>query len=838
MKRPLVTVAIGYIIGIIWGLYCNYSIALMYVIIISCCLIFKIIFKSDKKFKIFSLKRYFRYIKIIINFKVIVLIIISSFISNLIAIKLNNKYENLYSNVSNNTQIIGTIVSNVEEKEYKDIYKIKVVSVDGNNNYKDTYLLLSVKSNIKVNIEYGDKVQITGEFQEPNAQRNYKGFDYKEYLKTQKIYGTIKASKIEVLEKDTANFIITYSNKIFLKVKQNIEEVFPERESQLFLGIMLGYTKQLDEDIVESFRDSSISHILAVSGMNISYITIGLTFVFSHMLGRRKSKIFIVIILLMYMCITGFSPSVVRATIMGIMVLGANIFYRKSDIWTSIAFSLLIILIYNPFLIKSISVLLSYGGTIGIIVFNKTISNILDKIKIKDRRHKYRYFHNKNLIKIANILKNIVSITISAQINILPLMILYFNTAGLSFVLTNILVSIIIGPIVILGFLAIIISFVSTTLLQIIELVLTPFLKALVLISDLGNMLPLNKIYIGTPSVLELIIYYICIFILNSLYIICSNNNLTPFNIRVRNIVSLIKYNIRKKRKKIISIFLIVLIIFSVIFKIPKDLKIYFVDVGQGDCTLIITPKQKSILIDGGGSLTSDYDVGESTLIPYLLDRKITKINYMIISHFDQDHVGGLLTVLNELKVEMVFLAKQAEDSSQFQEFQEIIKEKKINIQVLQAGDLVNIEKGIYFKILHPSENIINENAINNNALVCKFMYNNFSMLFTGDIEEIAEKEIVKNYKDTDILNADILKIAHHGSKSSSTEEFLELVSPKIALIGVGQNNLYGHPADQTIERLEKIGTKIYRTDEDGEISIEVDKKGRIKIKRKICASY
>ena len=152
-----------------------------------------------------------------------------------------------------------------------------------------------------------------------------------------------------------------------------------------------------------------------------------------------------------------------------------------------------------------------------------------------------------------------------------------------------------------------------------------------------------------------------------------------------------------------------------------------------------------------------------------------------------------------------------------------IVKDKKINVKIVKQGDKIKIEKNLYFDILWPIEEQIQENVLNNNALVFKLQYNDFSMLFTGDIEEIAEEKILTLYgKNVEKLKSTVLKIAHHGSKTSTTEEFLKVVNPKICLIGVGENNMFGHPADEIIKRLEEFGLQIFRTDENGEISIYV----------------
>ena len=189
--------------------------------------------------------------------------------------------------------------------------------------------------------------------------------------------------------------------------------------------------------------------------------------------------------------------------------------------------------------------------------------------------------------------------------------------------------------------------------------------------------------------------------------------------------------------------------------------------------------------------------------------------------------------ILKNLKVKNIIIGKQYEEYENYKEFIKIAKDKKINIRVVEAGEKITIEKNLYIDVLWPinREKMVIQNAINNNSLVFKLRYINFSMLFTGDIEEIAEKEILDKYKEnTEFLKSTILKVAHHGSKTSSTKEFINIVKPKYAVIGVGKDNKFRHPSNVTIENLKTINTEIYRTDEMGEISINVNIKGNINI--------
>ena len=189
----------------------------------------------------------------------------------------------------------------------------------------------------------------------------------------------------------------------------------------------------------------------------------------------------------------------------------------------------------------------------------------------------------------------------------------------------------------------------------------------------------------------------------------------------------------------------------------------------------------------------------------------------------DLDHCDGIIYLMQKIKIKTIIIGKQYETSDNYKKFLKIANTKKINVKIVEAGEKINIEKNLIFDILWPdSKNIITENSINNNSLVFKLKYKGFSVLFTGDIEEKAEKKILEKYSKE--LQSTILKIAHHGSKTSTTSEFLKAVNPQYALIGVGKNNKFGHPSEITIKKLKEMNIQIYRTDEFGEITIKLNK--------------
>lgn len=774
-----------YIVGILMGLYLTVSIAFLCIGYIVFSIILSL-FNVNKKWIVF------------LSFVLIGCIYINV---------LDNNYEAKYANISEKVSIKAIIISEPVDKDYKKTYTIKVEEINGDKKYKNTKLLLDIKkSELKEEPEFGDEIEIIGELKKPNGARNYKGFDYKQYLKSKKIYATVSSENYKIISKNKIDIISKVINSVQNNMKSNINKILNEEEAALCIGILVGDREAISEQTEDNFKKSNLTHMLAVSGSHITYIINA----FAMLLGKtskRTSKIFTIIILIFFMALTGFTFSVIRACIMGILVLLASLMYRKPDTINNLGISSFIILLFNPYAISDAGFLLSYGGTIGIVLLGDKIENAIYKEENK----------NKNIIN--KIIKYIIisfSITLSANLIIIPIMAYNFSTVSFTFWISNILAAPIMEIATIFGFIIYFISIFFIPLAKFLGIFLNLLLYLLLKIAEVSSLIPGSSIYIKTPYIIECIIYYLFIVLwLKWDYI--------------KNAINV------KKILKVLVASSILLIIFSsvLIYYYPKTLKIYFVDVGQGDCTLIKTPTNKHILIDGGGSEFGNFDVGESTLLPYLLDRRITTIDYMLISHFDSDHIDGLFAVMENLKIKNIIISKQGEKSDNFIRFQELVKNKKVNVLVVKKGDRIQIDKYSYFEILFPEKNLIQDNVLNNNSIVANFCSIGLKILFTGDVEEIAENRLCELYRDTDKLKSTILKVAHHGSKTSSTAKFLELVTPKIALIGVGEGNKFGHPNNGVLDRIRDYTNKIYRTDKNGEIEI-IYTKGKIRILTKI----
>ena len=585
---------IGALNGIIMGVYLKNSIPLFFVFVI-----LMVIFIFIKKYSIIKGKRLEKLKKIVIIYLISLLLFFE------LTLILNNNYNNKYKMFDGEVlKIKGTIISDIEEKEYKKSCKIRVEEINGKKIKglkKGDRFLLNIKKN--KDIKFGDEIEFVAEYNEPDKARNYKGFDYKNYLKTEKIYGILKCNDdIKTLKKNNLNIFTIANYHLEKKFEEILKSYLPQRVANLEIGILLGYSKEIDNDIQEAFMNSNITHMLAVSGENTMYVILVIGWLCNKKIfGKRGQKVISIVMIFWFVKLTGSTLSVLRAGITTIIYLVGDLLYKKNDIINTIAIAVLISIIENPFNIFNVGMQLSYAGTISIIVFcnlyNKKANNIV-----------FKY-----------ILDNII-LTLSANILIIPIMMYHFNTISLTFLLSNLIVGPLVGIATIIGFLLIVISMIFPYVSKVLAVPLNILLEVIIKIAEFFSKFKTSKVYVTTPGVVEIIIMYLIIFIT---YIKLKNR--TKFS------------------KKLLAILIIFLLIFRYTnFNYKNNIIIHFIDVGQGDCCLIITPHNKKILVDGGGSESSTFDVGKNILIPYLLDRKIKTIDYMIVSHFDTDHVRAV----------------------------------------------------------------------------------------------------------------------------------------------------------------------------------------------------
>ena len=664
------------------------------------------------------------------------------------------------------------------EGKKEGVFYAKVISEAEEKNYVYSYqaeidnkkFILYIPKDVE-KLEYGSIIKINAQYTEATRDRNYGGFNYKTYLRTKKIYGIFNVEDVEIVKNGSDNIII----KLRKYIKSKLREKLKKENSELAISLIVGDRSHISSEVEDNFKKANLMHMLAISGAHFSYVILIATFISNRLQHKRLGQLIQIIAIIFFMNLTGNTASVVRAGIMSILLIGSSICKRQKDSLKNIAISAIIQIINNPYIIFGSGFMLSYSGVLGIILFYKKISE---------------HIHFKS-----------IALTISANIFIIPIMIYNFHTISGSFIISNICASWLLGIIIILEFISLCIP------IKLLYMILDLLIMMLRKIAEICANIPFAQMYVPRYAIFFVIVIYILIF--------CR------------------KLKCRKYVYSFLTIGVSILLIVNFTDVYQDRMRINFIDVGQGDSCLI-RYKGTNIMIDSGGSLSKNkdgksYDIGENVLNNYLLNRGITRLDYIMASHFDEDHSQGFVFLLKNMKVKNVIISEQYKTSSIYEQFKQICKNQNIQIIYVRSGDEIRI-KDLVFKILHQKskENQISENPLNNNAIVCMVKYKNRRILFTGDIEKVAENEMVKEY--TNGLKADILKVGHHGSKTSTTKEFLDLINPSVALIGVGQNNKFGHPNEDVIKRLEEKNIQIYRTDEMGEISVIIDKNGKIKI--------
>jgi len=456
-----------------------------------------------------------------------------------------------------------------------------VQSINGDAKYKNTNLYLLVSKEIE-KLKYGDLISFKGEFTQPQIQKNYGGFDYKEYLKTLKIYGSVKCTvdEIKLCDSNKANIISIKMNNLSNKIKESVYELLKEEQADLLIGILIGDTSKIDEKLENNFRNSSLLHILAVSGTHINYIILSIIYLNNKFkISKKIERVFTIVILILFMFLVGFSASVVRAVIMGIMIIGAQLSYRKLDVINSISFSALILLLINPFNILNTGFLLSYGGTIGIV----SLSNNLKEFFINKSKKNMLILTEKQYIgKLLKYIKEILIITISAQIIIMPIIMRMFNTISLTFFISNLIVSPLMGCVTILGFCVVFVSFISFSISKVLAFPLDMLIKFLIFIANFFGSMKISKIYVVTIPLISIVIYYICVYLINYfINVKCNGVGATCGLPLLGSLAKKLLYLLKIYYKKILIYFILILIIFNIYSNLTRKFRIHFIDVAQ-----------------------------------------------------------------------------------------------------------------------------------------------------------------------------------------------------------------------------------------------------------------
>lgn len=681
----------------------------------------------------------------------------------------------------------------------------------------------------------GDRIILEGELAMPLTAGNFGAFDYREYLRLQHIHWQIFVDGLEAvsMNQESRGYGVQswlgWRDQLQQRLSHQLDRLFTESETAGFMkGLLLGYKEDLDPEQFEQFSRLGLTHILAISGLHVGVISGMLLLMLQRVGLTRERAIWIVMLVVpLYVLLTGASPSAVRA---GIMTLLSLIALRRNMLKQSIHFVALaawLMLVFDPYLIYNVSFQLSFIVTLGLIWVTPRL---------------YRKLLGPKAIR------SLLSVTFTAQWVSFPITIYYFNQFSmLSWAANFVIVPVISLGIFPLSLTTFILSFIVPDISHMLAIVLTKSMNVLFqFVEWMAQWNFLHTIWM-TPPLLWVVIYYTMLSW--AVYEMKLHDCLKPWQGMKK-----LKH-LNRVRMGMCAMGFMLLICYHYLSPILTEAgQVSFLDVGQGDSSLIVTPEHTVVLVDGGGTVSfgdpkekwrqrkDPYEVGKDTLVPLMKQRGISHIDYVIASHGDADHIQGLIAVLDRFSVGALFINGVLEKDSMVEELIETAFKRSVPIYIPSAGETLQLDRHTSLHFLYPqieensARKIVWNSDQNERSIVMLLEMYDSTVLYTGDMGISEEKELVNQLKEQGTVQhrpVDILKVAHHGSKYSTSEEWIEYWQPLVSIISVGSNNVYGHPAQETLLRLKEVHSKVFRTDLHGEIQFQITTSGiRMRMKK------
>ena len=666
----------------------------------------------------------------------------------------------------------------------------QVYQIEVRESYQILYLILSKKpsrilvyDDAKQPVQIGNKVNVKGELSLFEEARNPGNFDQKFYYEKQKIGAFLWAEALRVTDRES-NHLKQGLYELRQKWKRILIDAAGEEDGGALAAILLGEKQGMDREIRELYQVNGIAHVLAISGLHLSFLGVGVY----HLLRRITGSYTVgglagVLFLSAYILMIGMTVSAFRAMVMFLFRIGADLSGRHYDSPTALAAAAVTVCMWRPLSLYDSGFWLSFGALIAIIF-------------------------------ILPIFKNLPAQSLWASVSVnlflLPILMYSFYEVPIYGVFLNLIVIPLLSVLMAAGLIGTMISLFWEHAGEAIFLCCRIIFRVYEHSCEAALRLPFARVVTGQPDIWKILFYYVFLF---AAVLLLRKKEENKGEKRSR------------KKRGFLSVLLVgtgmTILLFTA--QVKDKITITMLDVGQGDGLVIRGPEGKTYFMDGGSSDVKK--VGEYRIEPYLLSQGIGSLDYVFASHGDQDHISGIKELVQRQKtgvtIKRLVLPTQTVWDDALKELAEMAEKEGIPVFTMEKGQCLT-EGKLSLTCIQPGKGEMEETG-NSASLVLALRYGDFDMLFTGDVEGKGEKRLIDHLqREYSECVWDVLKTAHHGSGNSTTEEFLKTAAPQYAFISAGKNNSYGHPHKETLERLKDAGAIVYSTQEEGAVTIVV----------------
>jgi competence protein ComEC len=686
----------------------------------------------------------------------------------------------------------GVVVSEPEERLRSQRFVVRVDSLREVDAWVETSGRVQVTARLFPRYRYGDVAELHGGIETPPR---FESFDYREYLARRGIVSVALLPRIQVLESGRGSMLQRTLIALREPFGRALERSLPEPESALARGILLGQRASIPTDLTSDFNDAGISHLVAISGYNVMLIAAFVTAGLGWLTGRRQATLIAMLLVVAYAAFVGGSPSVLRAALMAQVMLGATLAGRPGSALRGVLIAGAVLVAWQPLIIDDVSFQLSFAATLGIVLLAERARAWLQG-RLSFLPEGAAAFFSEQL-----------SVTVAASVAVLPVIATSFGRLSIVSLPANLL-AVPVFPLTLAA------SFVTAAAGAVDEgagrfvgeFAILP-LSFLVWLGRTAADLPLAALSLGDVGLVESLLLYA---LGGTLVLLLSRRKPLQDEDRPRG------PRLSPALAASALLLALALPLWLGVFDDGHDrLRVTVLDVGQGDAILIETPSGHRLLMDGGPS---------GAALMQALGRELPatarRIDLLVLSHAQDDHVTGLVEVLQRYEVLGVLEGPLAGETAAYRAWAEELERRQVPVHRAIAGDSLDLGHGVRVEVISPGLRLIEgtRDDLNNNSVVLRLVHGQVSFLLTGDLAAEGEIALLESGFD---LSSMALKVGHHGSDSSTTPEFLEAIRPALAVISAGAENNFGHPSPSV--RLRLAGIPSLRTDKNGDVRMTTD---------------